>query len=142
MFCFLSPFRCLAEEYYIRHIDGCTVDERGEQCIKKCLDAAIEQRSNELLLQAFVDVTDNDWASYMATYAGDGKETVWIVRRFEEDDGVFDETCSTDYLRKLGMLVRLISDKMPSIGGVIIAGIPLEGPQLGQTGGHAESIIS
>jgi hypothetical protein len=24
----------------------------------------------QLLLQAFVDVTDNDWASYMATYAG------------------------------------------------------------------------
>ncbi|KAH9550001.1 hypothetical protein CY35_10G049700 [Sphagnum magellanicum] len=35
------------QEYYIRHIDGCTLDERGEQRIKKCLEAAIERRSNE-----------------------------------------------------------------------------------------------
>jgi hypothetical protein len=53
----------------------------------------------------------------------------------------FDETGSTDYLRKVVTLVRLISDKMPSVGGVIIASIPLEGPQLGRTGDRAESII-
>jgi hypothetical protein len=78
--------------------------------------------------------------SYVTTYS-DGKETVWIMRRFEEDDGVFDETGSADYLRKVVTLMRLISDKMISVGGVIIAGIPLEGPQLGQIGDHAESII-
>jgi hypothetical protein len=71
-------------------------------------------------------------------YPQDNHPRTW---QFEEDDGVFDETSSTDYLRKVGTLVRLISDKMPSVGGVIIAGIPLEGPQLGQSGDHAESII-
>lgn len=75
--------------------------------------------------------------SYVTTYS-DGKETVWTVRGFEEDDGVFDETGSADCLREGGTLVRLISDKMPGVGGVSIAGIPLKGPQLGQTGDRAD----
>ncbi|XP_059066991.1 ACT domain-containing protein ACR3 [Cryptomeria japonica] len=43
-----SSGSCALQEYYIRHMDGCTLDTEGEkQRVIKCLEAAIERRVSE-----------------------------------------------------------------------------------------------
>ena len=37
------------QEYYIRHMDGCTLDTEGErERVVKCLEAAIRRRISEV----------------------------------------------------------------------------------------------
>ena len=39
----------LLQEYYIRHMDGCTLDTEGErERVVKCLEAAIRRRISEV----------------------------------------------------------------------------------------------
>jgi UTP:GlnB (protein PII) uridylyltransferase len=53
MFLFLMTL----QEYYIRHMDGCTLDTEGEkQRVIKCLEAAIERRVSEVSFNNFVCV--------------------------------------------------------------------------------------
>uniref|UniRef100_A0A0D6QYN3 ACT domain-containing protein n=1 Tax=Araucaria cunninghamii TaxID=56994 RepID=A0A0D6QYN3_ARACU len=43
-----STESCAVQEYYIRHMDGCTLDTEGEkQRVIKCLEAAIERRVSD-----------------------------------------------------------------------------------------------
>lgn len=36
------------QDYYIRHVNGCTVDEEAEQHLKESLEAAINRRISEV----------------------------------------------------------------------------------------------
>ena len=42
-------FSCV-QDYYIRHVNGCTLDEAAEQHLKECLEAAINRRTSEVSL--------------------------------------------------------------------------------------------
>ena len=48
-------FLMTLQEYYIRHMDGCTLDTEGEkQRVIKCLEAAIERRVSEVSFSNFL----------------------------------------------------------------------------------------
>eukprot|EP00252_Welwitschia_mirabilis_P012368 TRINITY_DN2739_c0_g1_i2.p1 TRINITY_DN2739_c0_g1~~TRINITY_DN2739_c0_g1_i2.p1 ORF type:complete len:383 (+),score=33.74 TRINITY_DN2739_c0_g1_i2:565-1713(+) len=52
------------QEYYIRHMDGCTLDTEGEkQRVIKCLEAAIERRVSEVVY--FPSPSAFSWGGYM-----------------------------------------------------------------------------
>ena len=38
------------QDYYIRHVNGCTVDEEAEQHLKESLEDAINRRTSEVSL--------------------------------------------------------------------------------------------
>jgi UTP:GlnB (protein PII) uridylyltransferase len=42
-----SPGPETFQDYYIRHVNGCTLDEAAEQHLKECLEAAINRRTSE-----------------------------------------------------------------------------------------------
>lgn len=48
-----SPGPDTTQEFYIRHVNGCTLDTAAEQHLKGCLEAAIDRRTTEVLLAPF-----------------------------------------------------------------------------------------
>lgn len=45
-----SPGPETTQEFYIRHVNGCTLDTAAEQHLKGCLEAAIDRRTTEVLI--------------------------------------------------------------------------------------------
>lgn len=46
------------QEYYIRHMDGCTLDAEGEkERVIKCLEAAVQRRVSEVHSEKSVSMT-------------------------------------------------------------------------------------
>jgi hypothetical protein len=43
-----SKCALVQQEYYIRHVNGCTLDMEAEKWMKQCLEAAIDRRSCEV----------------------------------------------------------------------------------------------
>lgn len=47
----------ILQEYYIRHMDGCTLDSEGEkERVMKCLEAAIRRRVSEVRENPHMDI--------------------------------------------------------------------------------------
>jgi hypothetical protein len=42
------------QDYYIRHVNGCTLDEEAEQHLKESLEDAINRRTSEVSLHEII----------------------------------------------------------------------------------------
>jgi hypothetical protein len=49
----LTGMVCM-QDYYIRHVNGCTLDEEAEQHLKESLEDAINRRTSEVSLHEII----------------------------------------------------------------------------------------